>query len=101
MQAKRLQRPDSLIDTRCLSPIQLAQISELRERLFWQLKTLSEYRRTVLELHYGLRDGYSYSEYDIALIMRWSPSRARAVINTSILLLRNKSSTKALSVFNQ
>jgi DNA-directed RNA polymerase sigma subunit (sigma70/sigma32) len=101
MQAKRLTRPNLVIDTRCLSPIQSAQISELRQRLSLQLKMLSKYRRTVIELHFGLRDGYSYNEYDVALIMRCSPSRARAVINTSISLLRNKTSSKALSAFNQ
>ena len=99
MHATRLQRPDLIIDPHSISPIQLAHISELRQEISVQLKTLPKVRRTVIELHFGLRDGFCYTERDIALIMRWSPNRARAVINTSIYLLRKDSCIKTLLAF--
>ena len=96
---KRLKRSWRIVDPRNDVSLHAAMCSELREALIRILAKLSAYRRRAMELHYGLFDGISYTADEIASIMRWSPSRARAVINTTLLMLQRQSTKNALAGF--
>lgn len=98
-QMKRLQRSWRIVDPHGEVSLRAAMCSELREALIRILAKLSAYRRRAMELHYGLFDGISYTADQVASIMRWSPSRARAVINTTLLLLQRQSTKNALAGF--
>lgn len=95
----QLKRSWRIVDPRSEVSLRAAICSELREALIRILAKLSAYRRRAMELHYGLFDGISYTADQVASIMRWSPSRARAVINTTLLMLQRRSSKNALARF--
>lgn len=99
LKVKQLKRSWRIVDPRSEVSLRAAICSELRDALIRILAKLSAYRRRTIELHFGLFDGISYTSDQIASIMRWSPSRARAVINTTLLMLQRQSTKNALAGF--
>jgi RNA polymerase primary sigma factor len=76
-------------DTGTESPLKLANIDLLRERIEELLKTLTYREREIIRLRYGLADGYSYTLEEVGRIFKVTRERVRQIEAKAVAKLQN------------
>ena len=81
------------------SPLKLANIGLLRERIEELLKTLTYREREIIRLRYGLVDGYSYTLEEVGRIFKVTRERVRQIEAKAIAKLQNPVRSRYLEGF--
>jgi RNA polymerase primary sigma factor len=86
-------------DTGTESPLKLANIDLLRERIEELLKTLTYREREIIRLRYGLADGYSYTLEEVGRIFKVTRERVRQIEAKAVAKLQNPVRSRYLEGF--
>jgi len=86
-------------DTGTESPLKLANIDLLRERIEKLLKTLTYREREIIRLRYGLADGYSYTLEEVGRIFKVTRERVRQIEAKAVAKLQNPVRSRYLEGF--
>lgn len=81
------------------SPIDVANLSELKEKIEDALHTLTYREREILKCRYGIGDGYTYTLEEVGRIFKLTRARVAAVEAKALLKLQYPSSAKKLEPF--
>ena len=88
-----------LLDYREPSPEVHASHIELRKALRHVLASLSPLRRKVLEMRFGLLDGYCYSGEEIGLLLRCTRNRVYGIEAMGLAYLQSSQRLRILQPF--
>ncbi len=80
---------DTLEDTRTTTPADVVTHQVLREHICCALETLSQRERQVIELRYGLHDGYCHTLEELSLHFKLTRERIRQIEVKALRLLRH------------
>ena len=92
-------RRDFVPDHREDNPLDIASHGQLRGRIDEVLDVLSWRERSIIELRYGLGDGYSYSLKEIAQVFRVSRERVRQIQSKALEKLQQSEPSGKLQGF--
>jgi len=80
---------DTLEDTRTTAPADVVTHQVLRDQICCALETLSQRERQVIELRYGLYDGYCHTLEELSLHFKLTRERIRQIEVKALRLLRH------------
>ncbi len=90
---------DLISDRTCERPEKSAAIANLRAALLKILKTLTPREREIIEMRYGLKDGYDYTLEEIGVYFKITRERVRQIEAKAIKKLQTPGRSRKLTGF--
>ncbi|SRR6266487_463638 len=79
---------DTLEDTRAMAPADVVAHQVLRDQITYALQSLNQRERTIIELRYGLHDGYCHTLEELSEQFRLTRERIRQIEVKALRTLR-------------